>query len=365
LGLQADQSERLAGLDLLRGIAALGVLALHLHWGSPSAVLLPKGYLAVDLFFVLSGFVIAYSYEKRLGSAPLLKRFCVARLIRLYPLYLLATLFSAAVLLVALLFGRGADVDLTSSTWAASLAMALLFLPTPSNWSVEPTSLFPLVFPAWSLFWELLVNVFYGAICTRLRWLGFAILMALGMAGILAAMQIYGSAGGVTWDGGWVGGARALFSFFAGVGLFRLRGRWRAPRVPALVLGLLLLATFVPGHLGWTYDLACIVLVYPLLVWFGADAWMEPAVRKAGIFAGFLSYPVYLLQAPLILCFAMILVRLDAIFLAPRWAVVAAEAAIVLAVSWAVARWLDLPAREWLRQQTRQQTPEPAAQTAP
>jgi peptidoglycan/LPS O-acetylase OafA/YrhL len=364
LGLRADQSERLAGLDLLRGVAALGVLVLHLHWGSPSAVPLPKGYLAVDLFFVLSGFVIAYSYDHRLGSTELLKRFCIARLIRLYPLYLVATLFSAVILLTALLFGRGTDSDLTGSTLAASFATALLFLPTPSNWSVEPTSLFPLVFPAWSLFWELLVNIFYGAISTRLRRLGFVMLMAVGMAGILASMRIYGSAGGVTWDGGWVGGARALFSFFAGVALFRLRRRWRAPRVPALPLAILLLLAFVPGRFGWAYDLACIVLLFPLLVWLGADARMGPKVTKAGTLAGFLSYPVYLLQAPLIICFAVIMVRANA-YLPPRWAVVAVEAAVVFGVSWLVARWIDSPVRDRLRARAQGQVAAPAAQTAP
>lgn len=365
MGLQANRSERLAGLDLLRGVAAFGVLVLHLHWTSPNEVLLPKGYLAVDLFFVLSGFVIAYSYEHRLGSPAQFKGFCLARLIRLYPLYLLASLLSAAILLAALLFGRGADVNLTGTNWAASLTTALLFLPTPSAWSVEPTSLFPLVFPAWSLFWELLINILYGAVSVRLRWLGFLILMSIGIGGILASMQTYGSAGGVTWDGGWVGAARALFSFFGGVLLFRFHRRWRAPKVPALLLAVVLLLAFVPGRFGWAYDLVCIVALFPLLVWFGADAQMGPGTRKAGSLAGFVSFPVYLLQAPLLLCFAAVLVRAEVLFPTPGWIVVGVEAATVLGVSWAIARWIDSPVRQRLRAILGREVPRPAAQTAP
>ena len=63
--------DRLETLDLLRGLAALAILARHFPWPEYDVLLLPRSYLAVDLFFTLSGFVIAYSYQHRLeGGLP-------------------------------------------------------------------------------------------------------------------------------------------------------------------------------------------------------------------------------------------------------------------------------------------------------
>jgi len=86
--LRENTRDRFAGLDLLRGIAAVAVLLMHCwttpsSWPQASPNLLPRAYLAVDLFFVLSGFVITHAYGQRLGSAAELRRYCLARLIRL------------------------------------------------------------------------------------------------------------------------------------------------------------------------------------------------------------------------------------------------------------------------------------------
>lgn len=364
--LQATGSERLAGLDLLRGIAALAVLALHVPWPADVRVPLPRGYLAVDLFFLLSGFVIADVYSGRLGTASLFRQFCKARLIRLYPLYLLATLLAAAEMLAYVRFGRGADPNVTLDTVMSSLATAVFFLPTPSKWSVEPSTFFPLVFAAWSLFWELLVNLFYGGARPLLRPSVLALIIAVGAAGIALAEHLYGAALGTRWDDAWAGAARALFSYFAGVALFRLRQRYRAPAVPPVLLAALLLIAFVPASFaGSAYDLACMAILFPLLVWFGADAAMGPRMRAASIFAGFLSYPVYLLQVPFLLCLAPVWVRLEP--KVPMGPILQplVDCVLIILGSWLIARWFDLPMREWLRGRFASQTPTPRAQTAP
>src|SRR5207245_532564 len=91
-----------------------------------------------------------------------------------------------------------------------------------------------------------------------------------------------------------------------------IRQRHRAPASPVLLLAALLLVAFVPATFGgWVYDVACIGVLFPLLVWFGAEAGMNGKMRNTGVFIGFLSYPVYLLQAPLLLWLAPLSVRLE------------------------------------------------------
>jgi peptidoglycan/LPS O-acetylase OafA/YrhL len=104
--LRGRGTERFAGLDLLRGIAALAVLALHLPWPAAFGAPLPRAYLAVDLFFLLSGFVISHAYSQQLGTIARFRQYCVARLIRLYPLYCAAILISAVEFLAYLQLGR-------------------------------------------------------------------------------------------------------------------------------------------------------------------------------------------------------------------------------------------------------------------
>jgi peptidoglycan/LPS O-acetylase OafA/YrhL len=80
-----------ATLDGLRGVAAIAVTSLHFRF-ELGKFLLPHSYLAVDFFFVLSGFVLAYAYEDRLSEGMKPIQFLRLRVIRLYPLYLIGTL---------------------------------------------------------------------------------------------------------------------------------------------------------------------------------------------------------------------------------------------------------------------------------
>jgi peptidoglycan/LPS O-acetylase OafA/YrhL len=356
--LRENTTHRFAGLDLLRGIAAVAVLLMHCwttpsSWPQASPNLLPRAYLAVDLFFVLSGFVIAHAYGQRLGSAAEVRRYCLARLIRLYPFYLAAVVIAAAEMLLAVRAGHGADPNVTSGHLSASFATALLFLPTPQSWSVWPPLLFPLAFTAWTLLWELLVNLLYGFGGPRFRGLWLAAPVLLGGAGLCATLYVFGSAdAGGYWQGAWVGGVRALFSFLVGVALFRIRDRFRTPSIPLPILAIALLLAFVPARGGAMYDFACIAFLFPLLVWLGAEASMSARLRDVSLFAGFLSYPVYLLQAPLLWALPPLAVRLSS-FVPPgelRQIAVQLYPCAIIAAAWLVARWFDQPVREWLRQ---------------
>lgn len=362
---QRSPTERLAALDLLRGVAAASVLAWHSTWQLGVGAPFGRAYLAVDFFFVLSGFVIAHAYQHRLSSRRQLLQYCRARLIRLYPLYAMATLVAATVMLGAAFFGHGAHPS--PARILASLATAALFLPTPERWSVQPQFLFPLVFTAWSLLWELLVNLLYGliSVCGRRSFMFVA--LGVGAAGVGFALHRYGQLDrGWSWEGAGFGAPRSLFGFFAGVLVFEMRKRFRAPALPALLLAAAFLLLLVPNISGiWAYDAICVFLMFPLLVWLGADASYGRRLGAVGIFAGFMSYPLYLLQGPFEIALAPVELRVaNSIPLTPL-ARLSTYLAVTLLGSWIIARWLDSPVREWLRSRSGDRTPRPAAQTAP
>jgi len=174
-------------LDGLRGVAALGIVVLHTphffdHWH------LPYSFLAVDLFFVLSGFVLAASYETKLQSGMTAMQFLRIRLLRLYPLYLLGTMLGVPVALMAMRYGgNGLSVEWSQGLFWSSLPLSLLMLPTPTT-GVDGV-LYPFNPVLWTLFFEIAVNLLYALLARQLsdnRWLlGVVIVSA-------AALVTYG-----------------------------------------------------------------------------------------------------------------------------------------------------------------------------
>jgi len=144
-------------LDALRGIGAIGVVVFHMS-GAFAPFSMPGGYLSVDLFFMISGVVLNHAYQSRFQAGMGTLGFMRARLIRLYPLYVLGTLLGIAVTVASLLGRNSLNWDPSSLLPAALLALLILpdFLPSPVN------ELFPLNIPSWSLFFELLVNLLFA-----------------------------------------------------------------------------------------------------------------------------------------------------------------------------------------------------------
>ena len=129
-------------LDALRGIAAIGVVVFHMSkLFTPIAT--PGGYLAVDLFFMMSGVVLSHAYEPRFRAGMGTLDFMRARLIRLYPLYLAGALFGIVVTLASWRGRNSQNWD--SSSLSQAVALALFFLP---NFSARPVNeIFPLNIP--------------------------------------------------------------------------------------------------------------------------------------------------------------------------------------------------------------------------
>ncbi len=291
-------------LDALRGVAAVAILTRHLP-GAHLEKYLPSSYLGVDLFFVLSGFVLAHAYEEKLRTRLSFSQFMVLRFVRLYPLYLLA---AAIALPLVLMRGPGematAEYAVRAFGTAFSVLLFLPVLPGLSIWRDLPNA-FPVNGARWSLLWELVANAVFAILAPRLSNRLLAVLIVIGGVATIAASLSFGSlAGGVYWSDMWVGGARVLFSFFAGTALYRLwLRRPLALSVPAWLLPIALLAVLAvpaPHPLRAFYDILAVIVLFPAIVLVSASS--EPGRPWFGLFRelGSASYALYVLQFPLI-----------------------------------------------------------------
>ena len=331
-------------LDALRGIAALFVLTRHTRpfWGTVEFF---HSYLAVDLFFLLSGFVLSHAYDKKLVSGELsVPRFVTLRLIRLYPLYLLATLFAAAQALLSSRLGTG---ELSTGDVGRSLLLTLVFLPSHPR---PGAFLFPLNLVYWSLFYEVIVNLLYALARPRLTDRALTVTVALGGAVLaICAWPNHGLDLGFSW--GVVplvaGLARTVFGFGLGLLLHRRYvavGSRTSSFVPVALLCLFLALPDL-GRFNLPVDAAGLLLLLPTIVWLGARSEPGAGVGKLWAFLGIISYPLYVLHVPLRAAVLGVAKRLhvDVTQYAP-WAGVALTLA-ALALSFVLARLYDTPVR--------------------
>ncbi|MDE2244344.1 MAG: acyltransferase, partial [Bradyrhizobium sp.] len=221
---------RFDALDGLRGLAAFLVMTRHTRpfWGFG----LFRTYLAVDLFFVLSGFVIANAYDARLASGEMDPgAFVAARLARLYPMFALSLVVATGWRLSTTGFAASGAAYGTFRLFLTAAASAV-FVPFPMH--VDPTlapklydpfSLFYLNGPYWSLCFELLVNVAYAQWHGRLGERTLRTAVAVSFAVAVACCFAVGKMDfGFFWNlTGAAGLARAAAGFLAGVWLFRHR----------------------------------------------------------------------------------------------------------------------------------------------
>ncbi|MBZ9768220.1 acyltransferase [Mesorhizobium sp. CA6] len=286
----------------LRGIAAVLVMLGHFRELTAQHLdLAPSGFLAVDLFFLLSGFVIAHAYDEKFRKGMSFREFAEARIVRLYPLYFAAIGIAMAGVGVSIAMhglGSYSRLDLL-----ASLAFSLLFLPTPPTLSIVPSVLFPLNGPAWSLFYELVANAFFAALALRLT--GRSLIAISGLAFLALALMAWDGmmiGGGAHWHSTIAGPVRIAFSFFLGVYLRRYSmgenrdGNLYMPFLLALCAGLMI---FRPATNAQLYDLAMIVLVWPWLVLTASRLRLSGFWRAIALFSGNISYAIYALHTPL------------------------------------------------------------------
>ena len=281
-------------LDGLRGVAAMIVVAFHLletYSKGPAYQVLNHGYLAIDFFFVLSGFVIGYAYDDRWNRMSL-KGFFKRRLVRLHPMVIMGSLIGA----LFFYFGAAAFPMIAGVQWWEVLLICLLgctMLPALPSWDIRgwgETS--PLNGPAWSLLYEYIANILYALVIRRfpkfvlgLFVAGAAVLtldltLNLDLFGLLSADRsaAYTVIGGwsVTPEQIYIGFSRLLYPFFAGLLLSRLGAAIRV-RGGFWWCSLLIAAALVMPHVGsvstpWIdggYQALVILFVFPLIVSMG------------------------------------------------------------------------------------------------
>jgi peptidoglycan/LPS O-acetylase OafA/YrhL len=287
-------------LDALRGIAAIGVVVFHLQQAF-APIRAPGGYLAVDLFFMMSGVVLSHAYEGRFQAGMGTLGFMRARLIRLYPLYLLGTLLGIAVTLASMLGHNIQNWDPSSLLQAA--LRALFFLP---NFSATPVNqLFPLNIPCWSLFLELLVNLLFVVFWPLLTSRRLIVVSLMGGAAVCWAIVHNGSIDqGSTASSLAVGLVRTVFGF--SVGVLIARHIRHAPRSDSNFRVLAIVAVVIIAIAGWPegawraiWDAICVLVVFPLVVYCGTLIDPGSRLRRIATFLGVTSYAVYVLHSPL------------------------------------------------------------------
>jgi len=332
-------------LDALRGVAALLIVTRHsdrLFGGLD----LPESWLAVDLFFVMSGVVIAHSYEERLlnGASPL--KFILLRVIRLYPLYLIG-ITAGFVQYIGHEYQKGGASHAWVATAMQALFLALLMAPSFNLPALDG--------PRWSLFFEMVANIAYGLFAramTTARLCGLVALSAVGLAYV--ALVRHDLSGGYQADLLYVGLLRVSYSFFLGVLILRLwKPRVRHAPLPAwlcVAAVCLTLAVTIPAPWQAAYELAMVLVGFPLIVACAMRFDVGGATNRIFSFLGVTSYAIYILHHPCALLFQAVLHRVtgrSADALSPYGGIL--FIILLIGACWFLDKAYDQPVRIWLR----------------
>ncbi|HWY60620.1 MAG TPA: acyltransferase [Rhizomicrobium sp.] len=219
---------RFKSLDGLRGVCAITVVLHHCELLFAPGVIFCHGQLAVDVFFILSGFVIAANYEDRFVKGLKPGRFMAARVRRLGPVYWAGLVLTLAAFLIAVGYQPSPDFGRA----LALGGMAVFLIPY-----IGPGSLaYPANSVAWSLVWELIVNAVYAKWLYRLRSRSLTLITAVMWALAIAESLVNpnGWSFGMTGTDIWFGGLRAFPGFLAGVLLFRAHKIGLLARLPTV-----------------------------------------------------------------------------------------------------------------------------------
>jgi peptidoglycan/LPS O-acetylase OafA/YrhL len=356
--MQKGQPHAYRTLDGLRGVAALMVVTRHAGQVFPTNPF-PDSFLAVDLFFLLSGFVVATAYEGRLLAGQSMGAFMRVRLIRLYPLYVLGIALGAgAQLLKAAVSGQPLD----AAYLAEAVGVGVLMLPAVPPLPMGSSTLDG---PTWTLLPELVVNLCYARWVRQLSARRLWAIVAAGGLGLVACERVYG-----TLDGGWwvasfpLVAARLAFSFFLGVAVFRMRPtrRRNGGLAASAVLALALALAIRPGG-AWRseWELILVLGVFPVILL--AAVRHEPGRWGGRLFAwlGGVSYAVYVLHQPVGVLAGVLLARFG---LPASWPAAAAFMLAVVAAAHGLDLIYDRPVRRWLSGPRPRPTPLAAPEAA-
>jgi peptidoglycan/LPS O-acetylase OafA/YrhL len=335
-------------LDGLRGIAALAVVTFHfmeMAYSDYSKNFIGHGFLAVDFFFCLSGFVIGYAYDDRIGKMGAIE-FFKSRIVRLHPLVILGSVLG----LLAFLFDPfGGHPELYSAGKIILIFLASIFLVPLPVVSDRAFNLFSFNAPAWSLFWEYIANIFYAFILYKInrRWL-ILLTMLSAVALCLVCYRAGNLMGG--WGGAsfWDGSARISFSFLAWLLIYR--SNWIIKNKLGFIgLAVLLALAFIMPFSKWNWftELMVILFYFPLLIALGAGATLTQGLKKLCVFSGKISYPLYMTHYAVIWMFGNYY-STHKPGTAQLSYVIITGVILLLGIAWLVMITYDIPIRRYL-----------------
>jgi len=371
-------------LDGLRGVAALMVIIFHCFetyipvFGTQ---IVNHGYLAVDFFFVLSGFVIGYAYDDRWDKMTTWG-FFKRRLTRLHPMVIAGTLIGAALFFFA---GAAFPETLKTPLWkfALCLVMGLLMIPCGTGLDIRGwCEMNSFNGPNWSLTFEYVGNILYAFVFRHLPKLALAILCvvcAFFTLDLTLGWDVFGffpDGPQYTVIGGWsltpdqlyIGFTRLLYPFLCGLLISRILPGHRSESNPSgspihlkggfwwcsLALVVLFSIPCIGGKTGvpdGIYQAICILLVFPIIVLAGSGSVTTDKKSTAVCkWLGNLSYPLYITHYPLMyMQMSWVAEHPDA----PVWIHIAVNVGIVflsIVLAWGVLKIYDEPVREWLKE---------------
>ena len=392
----ADTKPHYILLDGLRGVAALMVLWYHVFEGFAFAKgsiieTFNHGHLGVDFFFLLSGFVISYAYDDRWKSRQRstvkslsLKDFFKRRLIRLHPMLVMGAFIG----LICFLLQGGVKWDGSSTPihWTLiAFVLTLFFIPAYPGASYDirgNAEMFPLNGPSWSLFFEYIGNILYALFIRKLS--NKMLTVLVGATGILWIWFVAFDISGYDMIGiGWTldvvnffgGLLRMMFPFTLGMLMARLFSQRTTDNrrqsfftnnifwIATIVLFALFSVPYISGEdvtsrvptlanisLNGIYELFCIMVVFPLIVWIAAlsDSAQSKFTLRISKFLGDLSYPLYIVHYPVMYLFYAWLIKNQYFTLGETWQMVILVLTVCIVLAYACLKLYDEPIRKKL-----------------
>lgn len=365
----ADSKPHYALLDGLRGVAALLVVWYHIFEGYAFAggtmiTTVNHGYLAVDFFFMLSGFVVSYAYDDRLGKSLTLKNFFKRRLIRLHPMVVMGAIVGLiAYCIQGCVQWDGTQVSVTNILISLLLGMLLIpVFPGAAHDVRGNGEMFPLNGPGWSLFFEYIGNILYALFIRRFSnkvlifWTIFTG-VGLGMFSIFDVAG-YGSIGiGWTMDAvNFFGGLfRMIFPFSMGMLLARnfrplkIKGAFW---ICSLILAVLFHVPYIEGtsfHFNGLFEFITIAAIFPVVLLLGASGTTTDKITaKISKFLGEISFPLYMVHYPVMYLFYAWLIDKKLYTLGETWQVALLVIAGSVMLAYLCLKLYDEPVRKWL-----------------
>ena len=370
----ADTKPHYKLLDGLRGVAAILVLFYHIFEGFSFAEVtngagdgiirtLNHGHIAVDFFFILSGFVISYAYDdrwNRMSTWQFFKR----RLIRLHPMLIMGAIIGCLAF-ASVGFERW-DGTATPTGWVmTALLLTMFMIPAVPGLPYEVRGngeMFPLNGPGWSLFFEYIGNILYALFMRRMSTrilTTFTILLGIAHAwffiGNVSGYDMIGVGWTIDEVNFWGGLVRMLFPFSMGMLIARtfkprkVKGAFWICSVTLVVLfSVPYIASSGAISLNSLYEFVCIAFIFPMLVWLGACGTASGTTGKMNRVLGELSYPLYIVHYPIMYIFYAWLIKNNIYTLDNCLGVAALVIVSSIALAFLCLKLYDEPVRRWL-----------------